>query len=174
VDLAGRVLELASAEGRSVFFLGAAPGVAEEAARRQEALRPGLKVAGTHHGYFSAAQEPEVVEAVRASGADILLVAMGAPKQEILLRRHRDHWGTGVGLGVGGSFDVWAGTVKRAPAWTQQAKIEWLYRLLSDPRRARRQSVLPRYAAQVLRWSPEDYGPPRRGRVRDSHEDGAA
>jgi exopolysaccharide biosynthesis WecB/TagA/CpsF family protein len=166
IDLAQRVLELAVERGLSVYFLGASEGVAEEAARRQTARLPGLKVAGTHHGYFSPAEDGPVVEAVRASGADILLVAMGAPRQELFLLRHRDRLGAAVGLGVGGSFDVWAGKVKRAPEWTQRARVEWLYRLASDPQRLRRQAVLPRFAAQVLRWSPEDYGPPRRGRSR--------
>ena len=78
--------------------------------------------------------------------------------------RNRDRLGALVALGVGGSFDVWAGKVKRAPAWTQRAKVEWLYRLASDPRRLRRQTALPRYALQVMRFSPDDYGPPRRRR----------
>ncbi len=165
IDLAQRVLELAAGQGLSVFFLGAAPGVAEEAARRQVERLPSLRVAGTHHGYFSAAGEADVVDMVRAARPDIVLVAMGAPRQEILLHRHRDRWGAAVGLGIGGSFDVWAGVVTRAPAWTQRARIEWLYRLASDPRRIRRQKALPRYAAQVVRWAPDDYGPPRRGRA---------
>ncbi len=174
VDLAARVIELAAEHALSVFFLGAAPGVAEEAARRQVERCPGLIIAGTHHGFFSAAEELEVVRAVRESCTDVLLVAMGAPRQEILLQRYRDQWGAGVGLGVGGSFDVWAGSVKRAPVWTQKAKVEWLYRLAADPRRARRQVVLPRFVGQVVRWSPDDYGPPRRGRARARGEDGRA
>ena len=174
VDLAGRVLELAAERGLSVYFLGAAPGVAEEAARRQSELHPGLVVAGTHHGYFQGPDEAEVVEAVRSSGADIVLVAMGAPKQEVLLHRYRDSWGAGVALGVGGSFDVWAGTVKRAPATVQKAKVEWLYRLATDPRRAHRQLALPRYAGRVIGWSADDYGPPKRGRARKSSRDGSA
>ncbi len=165
IDLAERVLELAAERGLSVFFLGAAEGVAAEAARRQVERLPGLCVAGTHHGYFDAAQEDQVVRMVRESGAHILLVALGAPRQEVLVHRHRDQWGAGAALGVGGSFDVWAGTVKRAPAWTQTAKVEWLYRLVTDPRRVRRQLALPRFAAQVMLWSPDDYGPPRRGRA---------
>ena len=115
-----------------------------------------------------------MVRAVRESGADVLLVAMGAPRQEILLHRYRDGWGAGVGLGIGGSFDVWAGTVKRAPAWTQRAKVEWLYRLATHPGACRRQLALPRYAGQVVRWSPDDYGPPRRGRARGHYEGGDA
>jgi len=162
IELAERVLELAAAEGRSVFFLGAEPGVAEQAARRQKERLPGLHIAGTHHGYFAPEDESKVVDAIRASGAHILLVAMGAPRQELFLYRHRERLGVRVGLGVGGSFDVWAGRVKRAPNWVQRAKVEWLYRLLSDPRRLRRQWALPWYAWQVWWWCPEDYGPPRR------------
>jgi N-acetylglucosaminyldiphosphoundecaprenol N-acetyl-beta-D-mannosaminyltransferase len=102
---------------------------------------------------------------VRQSCADILLVAMGAPRQEILLHRHRDELGAGVALGVGGTFDVWAGAVRRAPGWAQRARAEWLYRLVADPRRVRRQSSLLRYAAEVVIGSADDYGPPRRGRA---------
>lgn len=165
IDLAQRMLELAAERGLSVFFLGAAPGVAEEAARRQMERLPSLRVVGTHHGYFSAAEEAAVVSVVRDARPDILLVAMGAPRQETLLYRHREEWGAVVGMGIGGSFDVWAGKVARAPEWTQRARVEWLYRLASDPRRLRRQKALPRYATQVMRWSADDYGPPRRGRA---------
>jgi exopolysaccharide biosynthesis WecB/TagA/CpsF family protein len=164
VDLAQRVLELAAERRLPVFFLGAAAGVAREAARRQTERLPGLRVAGVADGYFPAADEEAVVRAVRDSGADILLVALGAPRQEIFLHRHRDRLGVGVALGVGGTFDVWAGKVKRAPAWAQRARVEWLYRLVTDPRRLRRQRVLPRFAAEVLLGSAYDYGPPRRGR----------
>ena len=169
IDLAQRVLELAAGRGLAVYFLGAADGVAAEAARRQAELLPGLRIAGTHHGYFSPAEEQDVLRQVRESGARILLAAMGAPRQELFLQRNRDRLGVGVALGVGGSFDVWAGAVRRAPAWTRRARVEWLYRLAVDPRRARRQVALPRYAAQVVRWSPDDYGPPRRGRARGPH-----
>lgn len=168
IDLAQRVLELATDHGLPVFFLGAAEGVAAEAARLQTERLPHLIVAGTHHGYFPPAQDGEVARIVRDSGARILLVAMGAPRQEVFLYRWRNELGAAVGLGVGGTFDVWAGRVKRAPAWAQKAKAEWLYRLAKDPRRVRRQLALPRYAAQVIRWSPDDYGPPRRGRGREA------
>jgi exopolysaccharide biosynthesis WecB/TagA/CpsF family protein len=151
IDLGQRVLELAAHGGFPVFFLGAAPGVAEEAAACQGLRLPGLRVAGCHDGYFTPTGEEQVVHLIRESGARILLVAMGAPRQEIFLRRHRDELGIPVALGVGGSFDVWAGRVKRAPAWTQRVGIEWLYRLARDPRRVRRQLVLPRYAWRVIR-----------------------
>jgi N-acetylglucosaminyldiphosphoundecaprenol N-acetyl-beta-D-mannosaminyltransferase len=151
IDLAQRVLELAAGAGTPVYLLGAGPGVAEEAAGRQRAWLPGLQIAGWRDGYFSPADEEAVVGVVRASGAAILLVAMGAPKQEMLLHRHRDEWGAAVALGVGGSFDVWAGRAVRAPEWVRRAGVEWLYRLAREPKRVRRQLVLPRYVARVLR-----------------------
>jgi len=163
IELAERVLELAAERELAVFFLGAAPGVAEEAAARQVQRLPQLKVVGTHHGYFSLEEETTVVEKVRATGAQVLLVAMGAPRQELFIYRHRESMGVRLAMGVGGSFDVWAGRVKRAPGWVQAAKMEWLYRLLTNPKRLRRQLALPRYAWQVLRWCPEDYGPGRGG-----------
>jgi N-acetylglucosaminyldiphosphoundecaprenol N-acetyl-beta-D-mannosaminyltransferase len=151
IDLAQRVLESAAQAGIPVYFLGAGPGVAEEAAGRQRASLPGLRVAGCRDGYFSPADEKAVVDAVRASGAAILLVAMGAPKQEMLMHRHRDEWGAAVALGVGGSFDVWAGNAVRAPGWIRRAGAEWLYRLAREPKRLRRQLVLPRYVYRVFR-----------------------
>ncbi len=137
--------------GLSVYFLGAKPGVADEAARRQAAQIPGLCIAGHRDGYFSAAEEASVVAEVRESGADILFVAMGAPRQESLLFDHRDEWGAGVALGIGGSFDVWAGATSRAPEWVRKAGVEWLYRLGREPKRLRRQAALPRYAYRVMR-----------------------
>jgi N-acetylglucosaminyldiphosphoundecaprenol N-acetyl-beta-D-mannosaminyltransferase len=157
IDLAQRVLELAAATGAGVYFLGARPGVAEEAARRQKLALPGLRVAGYHDGYFSPAEDASIAAAVRRSGADILLVAMGAPRQETMLHAHRDEWGARVALGVGGSFDVWAGDTTRAPEWVGRAGMEWLYRLARDPKRIRRQSALPRYVYRVM-TTPEDGG----------------
>jgi exopolysaccharide biosynthesis WecB/TagA/CpsF family protein len=158
IDLAQRVLELATAAGVSVYFLGARPGVADEAARQQKARLPDLQIAGARDGYFSPTDESLVVAAVRESGAAILLVAMGAPRQETLLYRHRDEWGAAVALGVGGSFDVWAGNAARAPEWVREAGVEWLYRLARDPKRFRRQMVLPRFVYRVMTTPGENSG----------------
>lgn len=167
IELGDRVLAGAAAEGLSLFLLGAAPGVAEEAAARLAEIHPGLQVVGWHHGYFSIEEEAGVVAAIRASGARILLVAMGAPRQEIFLQRHRRELGAAVGLGLGGSFDVWSGRVRRAPAVTRRLGLEWLYRLVSDPRRVRRQLVLPRFALRVFIGTADDYGP---GRAPEAHD----
>ena len=167
IDLAGRVLELAAERGLSVYFLGGAEGVAQEAAHRRVEVLPELRIAGVFHGYFPHTGEAEVVRAVRESEADILLVAMGAPRQEIFVHRNREKLGVPVAIGVGGAFDVWSGRVARAPGWAQRAGIEWLYRLATDPRRLSRQLVLPQFAAKVLLGSADDYGPPKRGSHRN-------
>lgn len=164
IELAEEVLRRAAAAGLSVYFLGAVEGVAAEAARRMARAHPGLIVAGSRDGYFPPGREEEVVQAIRGSGALILLVALGAPRQEVFLHRHRDALGVAVGLGVGGSFDIWSGAVRRAPGWTRRLGVEWLYRLLSDPRRLRRQLVLPRFALRAAAGVADDYGPGRAGR----------
>jgi exopolysaccharide biosynthesis WecB/TagA/CpsF family protein len=161
IELAERLLAGAAQEGLPVYLLGAAEGVADEAAQRLAECLPGLSVAGMGHGYFGPDDEDAVVAAVRGSGARVLLVALGAPRQEVFLRRHRHELGAAVALGVGGSFDVWAGRVSRAPDWTQRLRVEWLYRLASDPRRVRRQLALPRFAARVMAGCADDYGPGR-------------
>jgi N-acetylglucosaminyldiphosphoundecaprenol N-acetyl-beta-D-mannosaminyltransferase len=154
IDLAERVLELSAERGIPVYFLGGAEGIAAEAARRQEERLPGLMIAGRRNGYFSAAEEDGVVQAIGNSGARVLLVGMGAPRQELFIhRRGPDLTGVGAALGIGGSFDVWAGRARRAPRWVQSVRAEWLYRLAKDPRRLRRQTALIRFALQVLRES---------------------
>ncbi len=164
IELAERVLTRAAEEGLSVYFLGAAPGIAEEAAHRQAEANPGLRVAGTHHGYFSTDDELEVVDQVRAAGAHILLVAMGAPKQEAFMARHRAALGVRVALGIGGSFDVWSGAVRRAPAWTRRCNVEWLWRLVSNPRRAGRQVALAKFVRYVMRNAEYEQGRSTRSR----------
>lgn len=150
VDLTEGLLALAAQRGYRVYFLGAAEGVADEAARRLAARFPGLIVAGTHHGYFGPEDEPRVVAAVRAAAPHILLVAMGAPRQERWIARNLQQCGVPLNMGVGGSFDVFAGRVRRAPRWVQAAGLEWLYRLVRQPSRARRMLALPRFAVRVL------------------------
>lgn len=161
IELAEHVLERAAAEGLGVYLLGAAPGVVEEAAEVLRARYPGLWVAGTHHGYFTAEEEADIVTEVRDSGAAILLVALGAPRQELFVYRNRAVLGARVALGVGGSFDVWSGRVRRAPGWARALNVEWLYRLVADPRRLRRQVALPVFVGRVLTGVSSDYHQPR-------------
>ena len=134
-DLLPELLRKAALQGRSVFFLGGKPGTAERAARNIRRQIPGLKVAGTRDGYEGAADAEAAVAAINASGADILLVAMGVPLQEIWLDRHRDALKPSLCLAVGGLLDFWAGNVKRAPLWVRRARSEWVWRLLMEPGR---------------------------------------
>lgn len=148
LSLAGR----AAAGNWRVYLLGAAPGAAEEAAARLCHNYPGLQVAGTHHGYFNMDEEAaKVAEIVREARPQLLFVALGAPKQEQWIDRYLEQTGASAALGVGGSFDVIAGRVKRAPVLSQRLHLEWLARLLREPSRWRRQLVLPKFAWLVLK-----------------------
>jgi len=151
IDLMLRLVERAARDSRRVFLLGAAPGVAEEAAGRLARRYPGLAVAGTHNGFFQPGDEEPVAERVRQAEAEILFVALGAPKQEIWIDRHLSSTGVRVAMGVGGSFDVLAGRARRAPEWSRRLHLEWLARLMMEPARLKRQLVLPRFAWLVLR-----------------------
>jgi len=151
IDLMLRLTERAAAESWSVYLLGAAPGVAGEAADRLCRDYPGLRIAGTHHGYFQEKEESRVAEEIKKTKPDLLFVALGAPKQEKWIDRYFGKFGTGVAVGVGGSFDVLAGRVQRAPAWIRQMHLEWLSRLIREPSRWRRQLVLPLFAWTVIK-----------------------
>ncbi|WP_027364686.1 WecB/TagA/CpsF family glycosyltransferase [Desulfotruncus alcoholivorax] len=151
IDLMLRLMPKAAAEGWRIYLLGAAPGVAEEAAENLRRLHPGLQVAGTHHGYFQPAEDTAVVEDIRKAAPQLLFVALGAPKQEIWIDKYIDEIGPVVAMGVGGTFDVLAGRVARAPRWMQRLKMEWLGRLVMEPSRWRRMVVLPKFAWLVLK-----------------------
>lgn len=151
VDLALGVARSAAQRGDRVFFLGAPPGVAEAAAGNLAGEFPGLQVAGTFAGVSSEAGDDETLAAVRAANPDIILVAYGAPAQELWLARNLDISGAAAGIGVGGTFDYLSGRVRRAPAWMRRVGLEWLYRLLREPARARRMAVLPVFLLLVLR-----------------------
>ncbi|MBX3169894.1 MAG: WecB/TagA/CpsF family glycosyltransferase [Candidatus Eremiobacteraeota bacterium] len=131
-----------------VFLLGGAPGVAETAAHKLLSLGPGIHIAGTHDGYFK--DDAEIVAKIKTSGANVLLVALGFPRQELWLTRHGAACGVQVGIGVGGTFDVLAGRVQRAPRVFQKLGLEWFYRLTLQPSRWRRMLALPKFALRVL------------------------
>ncbi|HUY96793.1 MAG TPA: WecB/TagA/CpsF family glycosyltransferase [Verrucomicrobiae bacterium] len=144
VDLLEDLAQLAAQRGWRLFLLGAAPGVAWAAASRLQARHPALVVAGTAAGSAAAADGPALAREIAGTRADILAVAFGAPRQELWLDRQLVATGCSVGIGVGGSLDVLAGRVPRAPAWLRGRGLEWAWRLLRQPRR------LPR----MLRASP--------------------
>ncbi len=141
----------AAREGTRLYFLGGAQGVAQAAADRLRDRYHGLAVAGARNGYFEERESAGVAEGVRASGAQLLFCGLGFPRQELWLAEHLKATGCGVGIGVGGSFDVMSGKVRRAPVAWRKLGIEWLYRLLKEPQRWRRQLALPVFVALVAR-----------------------
>ncbi len=152
-DLADRLAELCAREGHRLFLLGAAEGVAADAGRRLCEKYPGLQLAGTYGGSPDPRRDAEMVARVKQGGrVDVLLVAYGAPAQELWIARNLEQLGTPVAMGVGGVFDYFSGRVPRAPRWLRELGLEWLYRLIRQPWRWRRQLALPRFALTVL-WS---------------------
>lgn len=138
-------------EDTSFFFYGASPGVAAQAVGNLTEKYGDFRCAGVVDGYVK--DEESVLEAIEAARPKVLFVALGFPRQESFLDRHRERLekaGVRVGVGVGGSFDVYAGTVERAPTWVQRIHFEWLYRLLKQPSRWKRMLALPKFALRVV------------------------
>lgn len=150
IELARRLLEHAAAEGWRVALVGASAPVMEQLLARLEAEIPALQVAFSVHGYQSPAAWPALEDELLAARPDLVLVALGVPRQETWIAGLAARRG-GLWMGVGGSFDVWAGVKKRAPIWMGALRIEWLYRLIQEPRRWRRMLALPAFAWAVLR-----------------------
>ncbi|TYZ26770.1 WecB/TagA/CpsF family glycosyltransferase [Selenomonas caprae] len=148
-DLAQELMRIAPGKKQRVFFFGSAPGVAEKAKAKAEELYPGIEIVGVRNGYFSADDEPEIIAEIKAAKPDLLLAALGVPKQEKWLYQHRDELGVPVSIGVGGTLDVMAGVMKRAPLWMQKAKLEWLFRGALQPKRAGRLLALPKFVLKV-------------------------
>ncbi len=150
-DTVERLVERAAARGYSLFLLGAGEGVAAAAAEKLRERHPGLRIAGTYAGSPDPRFDDEIAEVLRAAGrVDILFVAYGAPAQEKWISRNQGRLGIPVAIGVGGVFDFIAGRAKRAPVWIRRLELEWLYRLIRQPWRWKRQLALPRFALRVL------------------------
>ncbi len=151
IDLMLAVCRIAADDGHPVYLLGAAPGTAERASRALGVRYPKLKIVGTHHGYFQRADDPSVIGMIRQAKPHVLFVGMGMPAQEKWIAKHLSELGVRVVMGVGGSFDVLSGKLKRAPGVMRHLGIEWLYRLSQEPWRWRRIAQLPVFAWHVLR-----------------------
>lgn len=149
VELIEHLCARASREGVSVYLLGGSPGVAEATAQTLRQRYPGLNVAGTRDGYFKDEDSGAVAAQIRASGAQLLFAGMGFPRQEYWLAQYLTQTGCGAGIGVGGSFDVISGKVERAPEEWRRLGLEWLYRLLKEPHRWKRQLALPQFVLLV-------------------------
>lgn len=143
IEFGTAMLGRAAERGWSVYFLGAKPGVAQEAARRMQNRFPGLIVAGTADGYFQ--EDGPAVEQIKASGADIVLVCLGAPKQELWMAKNGQATGAKLLCGLGGSLDIFAGISRRAPDIWVKLGLEWAYRLVKEPWRIGRMMSLPKF-----------------------------
>ena len=148
------ICQRAAAQGWRLFFLGAAPGVAERAAVELSRLYPGLPVAGTYGGSPTESDWPQIRQHLTAARADLLFVAYGHPRQDIWIHQHREELPVAVALGIGGAFDFVAGITPRAPHWLRRLGLEWLYRLARQPWRWRRMAALPLFVLLVLLQRP--------------------
>jgi N-acetylglucosaminyldiphosphoundecaprenol N-acetyl-beta-D-mannosaminyltransferase len=154
-DMFPRLCQRLAGTGLSIFLFGARPGVAAAAAAAMKVLHPELAIAGTRDGYFSPEETLRVVEEINRSGASVLLVAMGAPRQEQWLAEHGPELSPPVRMGVGGLFDFYSGRIARAPVWMREIGLEWVYRLLQEPGRMWRRYIIgnPLFLFRVWRES---------------------
>ena len=149
IEFGTAMIEYCAQTEKKVFFLGAKPGVAEQAAENLFKRLPGLVVAGTHDGYFTDDESNAVAAEIKASGAELALVCLGAPKQEKWMARYGEATGAKLLLGLGGSLDVFAGVARRAPEFFCKHNLEWFYRLVKNPSRAGRMMKLPLFLVHV-------------------------
>lgn len=148
-DLANKLLERVAPDKKTLYLFGGKPGVAERASEKIKELYPGINIVGTSDGYFDAEKEKDIIADINEKSPDILFVCLGFPKQECWIDTHSD-LNTRVAMGIGGSLDVFAGEVKRAPEFFQRAGLEWFYRLLKQPSRFIRMLALPKFGFTVL------------------------
>ncbi len=147
IEFAAGLMAGLAAKGKKLYLLGAKPGVAEQAAGRLQTTYPGLVIAGTHDGYFK--DDAAVAEEIRKTGADVVFVCLGAPKQELWMKKFGPATGAHLLCGLGGSLDVFAGVVERAPKFWSDHGLEWFYRLCREPRRIGRMMKLPLFLVHV-------------------------
>ena len=148
IDFAANLLGLLEKQGKTLYLLGSKPGIAELAAEKIVEKHPALKIVGTADGYFI--DETPVIEKINAAKPDVLFVCLGAPKQERFMKEHQDELNVRFMIGLGGSLDGFAGTVKRAPKWMIRLQLEWLYRLIKEPKRFKRMLCLPKFVWATL------------------------
>ena len=148
VEFADHLMDVMIEEGKKLYLLGSKPGIAETAAEKMLQKHPGLCICGMADGYFK--DEAEVIAKVNGAGADVLFVCLGAPKQEKFMEAHKAELNVKMMCGLGGSLDSFAGTVKRAPRWMIKLSLEWLYRLLKEPKRIGRMMRLPKFVLAVV------------------------
>ena len=143
IDFASALMARISENGRKVFLLGAKPGVAELAGERLAERYPGLVICGVNDGYFEEEDTEFIIEKINSASPDLVLVCLGSPKQEIWMKNNAELLDTGLLIGLGGALDVYAGVVERAPRKWRSMGLEWLYRLIREPKRIKRMVKLP-------------------------------
>ena len=151
-DVSTRFFSVAQKKGYSIYLLGSQPGVAETAKAQLEARFPGLKIIGTHHGFLNEQNKPQLIADIKAKKPDVLLVGMGAPRQEFFIADYKNEYQVPVSIGIGGCIDIWAGVKKRAPKVMQNLHLEWFYRLIKEPTRFLRMMVLPQFVFYAARY----------------------
>ncbi|MDX8363763.1 WecB/TagA/CpsF family glycosyltransferase [Cytobacillus sp. IB215665] len=149
IDMMLKLCQEATEQRKNIFLYGAKPGVADQAKEKLEAKFPGIQIAGTLHGYEK--DEEVIIKAINDSKADIVFVALGSPAQENWIVKHMNDLHPTVFQGVGGSYDVISGNIKRAPSTFQKLGLEWFYRLLKEPWRIRRQLLLPMFLLKAVK-----------------------
>ena len=150
VEIVDHICRASARAGYTIYFLGAAPGVADDAANEMRKRYPGCNIVGTHDGYFKPEQDAEIAAQIAALNPDFLFVAMGIPRQEKFILGTQSTIRARVAMGVGGTFDVFSGRVKRAPVAMQKMKMEWLWRVIQNPKKVDKVKLLPRFVSLVL------------------------
>lgn len=152
IDLAYDLCQESAHRNTPVFLLGGAPGVGQQAGKFLVKSIPGFNLAGVEHGFFSLDETDRIIDKIRSSGARFILVAIGMPKQDQWIFDHKASLPPGLYMGVGGTLDVWAGSLKRAPKIMRDWGLEWFFRLIQEPLRWRRMMGLPAFVWRVFRW----------------------
>jgi N-acetylglucosaminyldiphosphoundecaprenol N-acetyl-beta-D-mannosaminyltransferase len=150
IDLMQYLLEEAARKEFRVFFFGGSPEVNSYVFKKLRHEHPALKLVGSEHGYIPDNQYGSLIEKINDLNVDVLFVGLGSPKQEKWIDQHKNALKAKISIGVGGSLDVLAGKVSRAPSWMRFFGLEWLFRLFKEPSRLRRQMALPRFVIKVL------------------------
>jgi len=151
VEILDQVCRASVEKGYRIFFLGAEPGVADLAAEKLRQRHPGCNIVGARHGYFKPGEDEAVAQEVAKASPDILFVAMGIPRQEKFIQKTSGIIRAKVGIGVGGSLDVYSGKTRRAPVFVQRLKLEWLWRTLANPKKIGKAMMLPKFVLMVTR-----------------------
>jgi len=150
IDAMLNLCRLSALKGYSVFLLGAKPGIANAAAEKLSILYPGIKISGTQHGYFAQAEEEIVINRIKDCKPDILFVGLEMPKQELWISGNLSKLDVPVVMGIGGSFDVISGALKRSPQWMRKLHVEWFFRFLQQPWRIKRIAELPVFVLNIF------------------------